>query len=175
MSQDPKQQSQVIPEIVTVDDQRRFYFERSKIQAVLGMDIKPGDSEDLWLYIGGKKQLRVLRKEHELSKARENYEAGNLGVQPDWEAGENQETDIIRKLNSLMKIKFRRERENNKYLHITLPTESVKLGLAKADSFIVVFISGQNLELWHPDIWNEAHKISKIKEFTKQIQDIAGS
>lgn len=175
MDKDPKRQSPVTMEVVTVDDQRRFYFDRSKIQEVLGLDIEPGKSEDFWAHIGGKKQLRVLRKEHELSKIRDSYDAGTLVVQPDWEAGENQEADIVRKLASLKKIRFRRERENPKRLHITLPAEAIDSGLAKAEGFIVVFISGQIFELWHPDIWNEAHKISKVREFTKQVQDITGS
>lgn len=176
MNNESKLPSPMIKVVVSVYADRRFDLDRSIIKEALGVELPPGGEDVLWMFPRNKMQLRVLRKEHPLSKVMESYEAGTLNFQPDWEADDDQDADKSRKLSNFMKIQFNRRGANDRRttLRIKLPTEAIELGYAKINSSIVVLISGQVFELWHPDIWNEACKISNVKEFTKLMQEMSG-
>jgi hypothetical protein len=162
-------------DVVSVDSDRRFELDQTIIKEVLGLTLRPESNDYLWMFLGSKKQLRVLRKDHPLSTEMERYEAGKMGIKPNWDADDDEDADVNLKLLNFMKLRFNRSesRDRRKTLSITLPAEAINLGYARINSSIIVLTAGQVFQLWHPDIWTDVCKILKLKDFTEQIQRIA--
>jgi hypothetical protein len=160
--------------VISVSDDGRFELDQAIIKDALGLEMRPGSEDYLWMVGGSKKQLRVLRKNDPLSKEIERYETGKLDIKPNWEADEDEDADTNLRLLNSMKLQFNRSdsRDRRGTLSITLPKEAIKLEYAKINSSIVVLIAGQIFQLWHPDIWTDFCKISKLKDFTEKLQKI---
>jgi hypothetical protein len=156
--------------IVRVDNQRRFELDPSLLQSTVGLKIASGHVVDLWALTGGGGQLQVLGQENELSKMRQQYEAQVTKDPPSLDVGGDENTAVLRRLASLLPIRFCAEKGRRK-LRISLPPEAMHLDLMKPKDWIVVFSVGEILEFWSKTTWLTTSKIEDVREFTKQAKE----
>gem|GEM_PF-7131700 len=156
-----------------MDGQRRIWVDSSVIESPLKLNVPVGKKIDLWAFVGNKKQLQILPPENELVKMRERYGAGKEEWQLAWDAGSDQEADIMRKLGGFLEIGCRHESAGK--FRLTLPALAIDLKLAKVESPIVIFVSGSLFELWQPEAWTEKIVIPNVREFTNEVIDVTGA
>jgi hypothetical protein len=158
-------------EIVTLDPQRRIDIDSEWLESSLGIKLSPSQSVNLWALIGSKGQFQVLSPENEVAKKRERYVNKKSASPLTWDAGGDQSADTMRKFSGMFRITCNREQARAK-IRLTIPSDAIEMGFAKAKGQLIAFISGEIFELWQMEAWRQNCAVADTTEFAKQVSKL---
>lgn len=157
-------------EVLKLDKQRRIAVRRD-LFASIGVEIPKGGTTEVWALIGASGQLQLLPRDSRLSTLRDRFE--NQTVTTEWDAAGDENVAIYLQLQSFLRVTCHARKSGVK-IRVTLPSEAVKLGLLAAPGTVSVVTNGHILEIWNHEIWQQAGKISDLREFTEEVEQALG-
>lgn len=156
-------------EIVRLDEQRRLQLGNPILQSI-GVDVAPGVTSRVWALTAASGQIQILPPASELAKLRDERNSGGTAGAT-WDSSGDTATALRRRLDGFFLVTCRRRTRGDK-VRLTLPADIVSLGLLNVDDAVVIYSSGEILELWSRDRWEQASRVQHVRDFTKKLQEL---
>jgi hypothetical protein len=155
--------------LVWIDDQRRIDVDREPVSAALNLKINAGETVRIWALSGSENQLQLLPPESELSKLRSRLEGGPAEKDISWEAGGDLVVTTYRQLVGFFNVACHARKSGNT-LRLTLPSEVVDLAYFKPGEPLILFCTGELVELWPRDRWRQIIANRDLRELTRRAR-----
>lgn len=150
---------------------RRLIAPFTPLATALNLQMKPGDSIELWAFPGAWNQLRILPPLSELSKIRDSYGSSSSKVTTPSDTTRDDKTMTRRKLDNFFRVTFRSRRQSACF-RLTVPFEVIDLDLLRTDEALVLEIADQGVELWRRDRWTDATRVDDVDSFIEDANDL---
>ncbi len=155
--------------LVSIDNQRRVDVSREPISAALGLKINTPETTYIWGLSGAQRQLQLLPPESDLAQLRDRLDIEPRRKTVGWDASEDTDVETYRKLKGFFKIACH-ARKGGKTLRLTLPRDLIDLGYFRAGEALIIFWTGELVELWPQDRWREAIANRDLRELVRRAR-----
>ena len=155
--------------LVSIDNQRRVDVSREIVSSALGLQIHTGETIYLWGLSGAQSQLQLLPPDSDLAQLRDALEKGSGEKIVSWDATEDVDVRTYRQLEGFFRIACHARKGGNT-LRLTLPSDVIDLGYFKRGDPLMIFWSGEVVELWPQDRWREAIANRDLRELVRRAR-----
>jgi hypothetical protein len=155
--------------LVWIDDQRRIDVDREPVSAALNLKINAGETVRVWALSGSENQLQLLPPQSELSKLRSHLEGGAAKKDISWEAGGDLDVATYRQLVGFFNVACHARKSGNT-VRLTLPSAVVDLGYFKPREPLILFCTGELVELWPQDRWRQIIANRDLRDLTRRAR-----
>lgn len=162
-------------EIVYFDSQRRLEVSRAILDGIKA-DITPGLTTRLWGLATANARLQILPPNSELAKLKDEYEASTFSEEAaSWDSGADPESGL--KTDAGLELALAgfyritcRPRIRGKKVRLTLPADVVDVGLFRTGESVAVYSTGEILQVWRNDTWQQVTTVRDLQAFTRKVR-----